>query len=85
MDVASRLSNRVQLTTDGHKAYLNAVDDAFDGEIDYTQLIKIYGQPEGHGNEKRYSPAECTGIDCNVVSGRPDEKFISTLMLKDKT
>jgi IS1 family transposase len=77
-DVASRLSNRVQLTTDGHKAYLNAVDDAFDGEIDYAQLIKIYGQPEGQGNEKRYSPAECTGIDCNIVSGRPDEKFIST-------
>ncbi len=77
-DVASRLSNRVQLTTDGHKAYLNAVDDAFDGEIDYAQLIKIYGQPEGQGNEKRYSPAECTGVDCNIVSGRPDEKFIST-------
>ena len=77
-DVASRLSNRVQLTTDEHKAYLNAVDDAFDGEIDYAQLIKIYGQPEGHGKEKRYSPAECTGVDCNIVSGRPDEKFIST-------
>lgn len=77
-DVASRLSNRVQLTTDGHKAYLNAVDDAFDGEIDYAQLIKIYGQPEGQGNEKRYSPAECTGVDCNIVSGRPDKKFIST-------
>lgn len=77
-DVASRLSNRVQLTTDGHKAYLNAVEDAFDGEIDYAQLIKIYGQPEGSGNEKRYSPAECTGTDCNIVTGRPDEKFIST-------
>ena len=77
-DVASRLSNRVQLTTDGHKAYLNAVDDAFDGEIDYAQLIKIYGQPEGNGNDKRYSPAKCTGVDCNIISGRPDEKFIST-------
>lgn len=77
-DVAGRLSNRVQLTTDGHKAYLNAVDDAFEGEIDYAQLIKIYGQPEGQDNERRYSPAECTGIECNVVSGRPDEKFIST-------
>lgn len=77
-DVASRLSNRVQLTTDGHKAYLNAVDDAFDGQIDYAQLIKIYGNPEGNGNEKRYSPAECTGTEKYVVSGQPQEKFIST-------
>jgi IS1 family transposase len=77
-DVASRLSNRVQLTTDGHKAYLNAVDDAFDGEIDFAQLTKIYGNPEGQGNEKRYSPAECTGVECNIINGRPDEKFIST-------
>lgn len=77
-DVASRLTNRVQLTTDGHKAHLNAVDDAFDGEIDYAQLIKIYGQPEGFSNEKRYTPAQCTGVDCTVISGTPDEKFIST-------
>lgn len=77
-DVASRLSNRVQLTTDGHRPYLQAVDNAFDGEIDFAQLRKIYGTPEGQGNEKRYSPAECTGAEKNIISGRPDEKHIST-------
>lgn len=77
-DVAARLSNRVQLTTDGHRAYLSAVDDAFKGDIDYAQLIKIYGYPEGEGNEKRYSPAECTGAEKFVVTGAPDEKFVST-------
>lgn len=77
-DVASRLSNRVQLTTDGLKAYLTAVNDAFDGEIDYAQLIKIYGQPEGQGNEKRYSPAECTSTEKHIVSGTPRSNFIST-------
>lgn len=77
-DVASRLTNRVQLTTDGLKAYLTAVDDAFHGNIDYAQLIKTYGQPEGEGNERRYSPAECTGAEKVVVSGNPDIKLIST-------
>jgi IS1 family transposase len=77
-DVASRLANRVQLTTDGHRAYLTAVDDAFGGQIDYAQLIKIYGQPEGNANERRYSPAECTGTEKNVISGQPYEKFVST-------
>jgi IS1 family transposase len=77
-DVASRLSNRVQLTTDGHRAYLYAVDRAFDGDIDFAQLVKIYGQPEGKGNEKRYSPAECTGTETHIVSGNPNVKFIST-------
>lgn len=77
-DVAARLANRVQLTTDGHRAYLNAVESTFDGEIDYAQLVKLYGQPEGKGNEKRYSPAECTGTETNIVHGRPDEKHIST-------
>lgn len=77
-DVASRLSNRVQLTTDGHRAYLTAVDDAFGGQIDYAQLIKIYGQPEGNANERRYSPAECTGTEKNIVSGQPREKFVCT-------
>src|ERR1019366_471794 len=60
-DAAGRLSNRVQLTTDGHKAYLDAVDKAFYGEIDYAQLIKIYGE-SANGAETRYSPGECTGI-----------------------
>lgn len=77
-DVAARLKNRVQLTTDGHKAYLQAVENVFEGDIDFAQLIKIYGQPEGKNEDKRYSPAECTRIETKVIEGRPDEKYIST-------
>ena len=78
-DVAARLENKVQLTTDGHHAYLEAVDDAFHLDIDYAQLVKIYGASEGvSGTEKKYSPAECTGCKKKVVSGEPNEKFIST-------
>jgi len=75
-DVASRLINRIQLTTDGHHAYLNAVDAAFDREIDYAQLVKKYGDaPEA---EKRYSPPICVGADRTVLRGRPDPDHIST-------
>ena len=75
-DVAERLSNRVQLTTDGHRAYLEAIESAFGADVDYAQLIKLYGaSPEG---EKRYSPAECTGIRLNTVTGDPDPKYFST-------
>ena len=75
-DVANRLLNRVQLTTDGLKAYLEAVEGAFGADIDYAQLIKIYGDsPEG---EKRYSPAQCTGIEPKVVMGEPIPRLIST-------
>ena len=75
-DVAERLSNRVQLTTDGHRAYLEAIESAFGADVDYAQLIKLYGaSPEG---EKRYSPAECTGIRLNTVTGDPDPKHVST-------
>ena len=75
-DLASRLARRVQLTTDGHRAYLNAVDDAFANQIDYAMLVKLYGPaPEG---EKRYSPAQCVGTQQRVVAGRPDPKHIST-------
>jgi IS1 family transposase len=77
-DIASRLRNRVQLTTDGFKPYLKAVENAFDNEIDFAQLIKIYGLPEGNGNERRYSPAKCTGSKKNWVSGDPDPMHIST-------
>lgn len=59
-DLASRLANRVQLTTDGHKAYLSAVEDAFGSEIDYAMLVKIYGN-DGRRGEVRYSPAVCMG------------------------
>jgi len=75
-DLERRLTNRVQLTTDGHKVYLNAVIDAFADEIDYAQLVKYYGEnPEG---QKRYSPAICTGCQKVVRLGEPEEKFIST-------
>lgn len=76
-DVASRLANRVQMTTDGHKAYLEAVEGAFGSSIDYAQLIKMFGAaPESA--KGRYSPAECTGIKKLPVSGTPDKKHIST-------
>jgi IS1 family transposase len=75
-DLASRLANRVQLTTDGHRVYLNAVEDAFGSEIDYAMLVKIYGHDAA--DDSRYSPAEC--IDCKpiAITGRPDPKHIST-------
>jgi IS1 family transposase/lambda repressor-like predicted transcriptional regulator len=75
-DVASRLANRVQLTTDGHKAYLEAVEGAFGADIDYAMLIKHYGAPVGALG--RYSPGECVGIDLRRVEGRPDAKHAST-------
>jgi IS1 family transposase len=75
-DLRARLSNRVQLTTDGHKAYLEAVEGAFGGDVDYAQLVKMYGEsfgPKGH-----YSPADCTGIKKIKVEGEPDIKHVST-------
>ena len=80
-DLSSRLEKRVQLTTDGHKAYLEAVEGAFGGDIDYAQLIKLYGEPTGgakNKSERKYSPAECTGIKKSVVEGNPDKKHVST-------
>jgi IS1 family transposase len=76
-DLASRLSNRVQLTTDGHKMYLSAVEDAFGGGVDYAMLNKIYAnQPTGP--ETRYSPAECVGCEKKAIVGDPDPKHVST-------
>jgi IS1 family transposase len=75
-DVASRLKNRVQLTTDGLRAYLEAVEGAFGSEIDYAQLVKLYG-PSLEGDH-RYSPPVCTGTETNVVMGNPKVKHIST-------
>lgn len=75
-DVASRLKNRVQLTTDGLKAYLEAVEENFGADIDFAQLVKMYGKPiEG---EHRYSPAECTGALKTPITGSPKTKYIST-------
>lgn len=78
-DLAGRLNNRVQLTMDGHKAYLEAVDRAFGSEIDYAMLIKLYGatEPEREAR-RRYSPAECVGTETQVIQGKPDAKHIST-------
>ncbi len=75
-DLAARLSHRVQLTTDGHKAYLDAVETAFGEEIDYAQLVKIYG--EGPKTEARYSPAQCMGAKKAVISGKPSWDHVST-------
>jgi hypothetical protein len=75
-DLTWRLSSRVQLTTDGLSVYLEAVEAGFGGEIDYAQLIKIYGQPVV--GETRYSPAECLGCDRRTVTGNPDRLHIST-------
>ncbi len=75
-DLRSRLANRVQLTSDGHRAYLEAIEGAFGADIDYAQLVKIYGTPpEG---EKRYSPAECIGSVKTRIEGSPDPKHVST-------
>ncbi len=75
-DVASRVSNRIQLTTDGHHVYVNAVENAFGAEVDYAMLIKLYGNPAQP--DTRYSPGECIGIETRVVMGDPNPKHIST-------
>jgi IS1 family transposase len=75
-DLASRLARRVQLTSDGHRAYLEAVEGAFGSDIDYAMLVKLYG-PSGEG-EKRYSPAECIGAVKHRIEGNPDPKYVST-------
>lgn len=76
-DLATRLANRVQLTSDGHKAYLEAVEGAFGADIDYAMLNKIYGaSPESA--KGRYSPAECIGIKKDRVEGNPDMRHVST-------
>ena len=76
-DLRSRLANRVQLTSDGHRAYLEAVEGAFGGDVDYAQLVKLYGAaPEGP--TRRYSPAECIGARKMRVEGSPDPRHVST-------
>lgn len=75
-DLACRMASRIQLTSDGHKAYLEAVESAFGGDVDYAQLIKIYGAaPEG---QRRYSPPECLGTQVAQVSGDPAMQHVST-------
>lgn len=78
-DVKDRLVNRVQLITDGHRAYLVAVERAFEYEVDYAMLIKLYGGSEGSTeNERKYSPAQCTGSKKTRIMGDPNSKFVST-------
>ncbi len=75
-DLASRLRNRVQITTDGHKPYLEAIEGAFGGDVDYAMLVKVYGKtPEG---QRRYSPPECIGAHKHRVEGNPDITHVST-------
>ncbi|MDX2258013.1 MAG: IS1 family transposase [Hyphomicrobiaceae bacterium] len=76
-DLASRLANRVQLTSDGHAAYLQAVEGAFGADVDYSQLVKMYGA-SAESAKGRHSPAECTGIKKTRIEGEPDEKHVST-------
>ncbi len=76
-DLAARLRGRIQLTTDGHKPYLEAVEDAFGCDIDYAMLVKHYGNPP-EGSEKRYSPAECCGATKTAITGKPDMQHVST-------
>ncbi len=75
-DLADRLATRVQLTTDGLKAYLTAVEGAFGGNVDYSQLVKIYGATLE--SETRYSPVECIGCTRKRVTGNPDPRHVST-------
>lgn len=74
-DLSERLAHRVQLTTDGHKAYLSAIEEVFGSEIDYAMLIKVYG---GEQSEVRYSPAECLGTKKEQIVGNPDRDLVST-------
>jgi hypothetical protein len=75
-DLAPRMASRVQLTSDGHKPYLEAIEGAFGGDIDYAMLVKVYGAaPEG---QRRYSPAVCTGAHKYRVEGNPYPKYVST-------
>ncbi len=76
-DLASRLVNRVQLTTDGHKMYLSAVEEAFGGDVDFAQLVKIFSGGTTDG-QHRYSPPVCTGTQKQAVTGCPDRKHVST-------
>ncbi len=78
MDVSNRLANRIQLTSDGHRAYLDAVDGAFGTMIDYAMLVKQYGNAPETTPERRYSPAVCLGTDRKVIHGNPDPAHIST-------
>ena len=73
MILASRLKNRIQLTTDGYKIYLEAVENAFGGEIDYAMLVKVYESMPSN-EQRKYSPSEYIGTEVKRISGNPDKK-----------
>jgi IS1 family transposase len=77
-DLRSRLANRVQLTTDGHRAYLEAVEGAFGADVDFAQLVKLYGELGGNSPERRYSPASYAGSRKRKIEGNPDIDHVST-------
>lgn len=77
-DVAARLANRVQLTSDGHRAYLEAIEGAFGCDVDYAHWVKLYGSEGGKSSDVGYSPAECTGTRKRRVEANPDEAHVST-------
>jgi IS1 family transposase len=77
-DLRSRLANRVQLTTDGHKPYLAAIEEAFGEDVDYAMLVKMYGESPNKGPEHKYSPGVCTGARKQTIMGNPDKGDIST-------
>ncbi len=77
-DLRDRLENRVQLTTDGHRAYLEAVEGSFGGDIDYAMLVKLYGEEPHRTPERRYSPAVCIGARKTRIEGDPDPSHVST-------
>lgn len=78
-DLRGRLASRVQLTSDGYRAYLEAVEDAFGGDVDYAMLVKLYGKSENDQRpDTRYSPSECIGARKDVISGQPDLAAVST-------
>src|SRR5947208_7685276 len=78
-DLLGRITTRVQLTTDGHRAYLEAVEEAFGADIDYGMLVKLYGaETGGQGHERKYSPSECIGARKQTITGNPDPKHVST-------
>jgi hypothetical protein len=79
-DLKQRLANRIQLTSDGHRVYLDAVDAAFGCDVDYAMLVKIYGHDSEP--ETRYSPPECIGAQLAIITGNPDPKHISTSMVE---
>lgn len=84
-DLSRRLANRAQLTTDGNKAYLTAVEKSFDGEVDYAMLVKLYGAPMGKENERRYSPAECNGTIKGAVTAILRKPIYPPVMWSAKT